>query len=112
MAVSDLGIPLTRMTVMIVEIFSGSSSWKVDRPWLLGNILCKLAYFLSDVSFVVSIESLLLISMDSLIAVVFPLKAKLISSKVRLISILSTWLFAIAVHAPYFYGFKLIPYEN
>ena len=112
MAVSDLGIPLTRMTVMIVEIISGSSSWKVDRPWLLGNILCKLAYFLSDVSFVVSIGSLLLISMDSLIAVVFPLKAKLISSKVRLISILSTWLVAIAVHAPYFYGFKLIPYEN
>ena len=112
MAVSDQGIPLTCMTVMIVEIISGSSSWKVDRPWLLGNILCKLAYFLSDVSFVVSIGSLLLISMDRLIAVVFPLMAKLISSKVRLISILSTWLVAIAVHAPYFYSFKLIPYEN
>ena len=112
MAVSDLFNPLTVMTVKIVEIISGSSSWKVDRPWLLGNILCKLAYFLSDVSFVVSIESLLLISMDSLIAVVFPLKAKLISSKVRLISILSTWFVAIAVHAPYFYSFKLISYEN
>ena len=112
MAVSDLFNPLTIMTVKIVEIISGSSSWKVDRPWLLGNILCKLAYFLSDVSFVVSIGSLLLISMDRLIAVVFPLMAKLISSKVRLISILSTWLVAIAVHAPYFYSFKLIPYEN
>ena len=112
MAVSDLFNPLTVMTVKIVEIISGSSSWKVDRPWLLGNILCKLAYFLPDVSFVVSIGSLLLISIDRLIAVVFPLKAKLISSKVRLISILSTWFVAIAVHAPYFYSFKLIPYEN
>ena len=62
MAVSDLFNPLTIMTVKIVEIISGSSSWKVDRPWLLGNILCKLAYFLPDVSVVVSIGSLLLIS--------------------------------------------------
>ena len=112
MAVSDLFNPLTIMTVKIVEIISGSSSWKVDRPWLLGNILCKLAYFLPDVSLVVSIGSLLLISIDRLIAVVFPLKAKLISSKVRLISILSTWFVAIAIHAPYFYSFKLIPHEN
>ena len=112
MAVSDLFNPLTIMTVKIVEIISGSSSWKVDRPWLLGNILCKLTYFLPDVSVVVSIGSLLLISIDRLIAVVFPLKAKLISSKVRLISILSTWFVAIAIHAPYFYSFKLIPREN
>ena len=112
MAVSDLFNPLTVMTVKIVEIISGSESWKVDSPWLLGNILCKLTYFLPDVSLVVSIGSLLLISIDRLIAVVFPLKAKLISSKVRLISILRTWFVAIAVHAPYFYSFKLIPYEN
>ena len=111
MAVSDLFNPLTVMTMKNVEIISGSESWKVDSPWLLGNILCKLTYFLPDVSLVVSIGSLLLISIDRLIAVVFPLKAKLISSKVRLISILSTWFVAIAVHAPYFYNFKLIPYE-
>ena len=110
MAVSDLFNPLTVMTMKIVELISGSESWKVDR--LLGNILCKLTYFLPDVFLVVSIGSLLLISIDRLIAVVFPLKAKLISSKVRLISILSTWFVAIAVHAPYFYSFKLIPYEN
>ena len=112
MAISDLLNPLTVMTVRIVEIISGSESWKVDRPWLLANILCKLAYFLPDVSLVVSIGSLLLISIDRLIAVVFPLKAKLISSKVRLISILSTWFVAIAVHAPYSYSLKLISYEN
>ena len=111
MAVSDLFNPLTVMTMKIVEIISGSESWKVDSTWLLGNILWKLTYFLPDVSLVVSIGSLLLISIDRLIAVVFPLKAKLISSKVRLISILSTWFVAIAVHAPYFYNFKLIPYE-
>ncbi|XP_022798950.1 galanin receptor type 1-like [Stylophora pistillata] len=107
MAVSDLLNPLTIITVKIVEIISRSSSWKVDSPWVLGNILCKLAYFLPDVSLVVSIGSLLLISIDRLFAVVFPLKAKLITSKVRLISILGTWLVAIVVHAPYLYFFRL-----
>ena len=112
MAVSDLFTPLTIMPVTIVQIISGSKSWKVDSPWILGNILCKLCYFLPDVSLVVSIISLLLISMDRFVAVVFPFKAKLISSKVRLISILCTWIIAMAVHAPYFYTFRLVPYKN
>ena len=112
MAFSDLFNPLTIMPITIVGIISRSHSWKVDSPLILGNILCKLSYFLPDVSLVVSIESLLLISMDRFIAVVFPLKAKLISPKARLISIGCTWIIAIAVHAHYFYTFRLVPYEN
>jgi len=112
MAVSDLFNPLTIMPIRIVQIISGSRSWNVVSPWLLGNILCKLSYFLPDVSFLVSIESLLLISMDRFIAVVFPLKAKLISPRARLISIGCAWLIAIAVHAPYFYAFRLHRVEN
>ena len=50
MAVSDLFNPLTIMTMKIVKVISGSESWRVDRPWLLRNILCKLTYFLPDVS--------------------------------------------------------------
>lgn len=107
MAVSDLFTPLTIMPIRIVQIISGSTSWKVDSPWILGNILCKLCYFLPDVSLVVSIESLLLISMDRLVAVVFPLRAKLITPKARFICIGCTWITAIAVHAPYFYTFRL-----
>ena len=112
MAVSDLFNPLTIMPIRIVQIISGSGSWDVISPWLLGNILCKLSYFLPDVSFIVSIESLLLMSMDRFIAVVFPLKAKLISPRTRLISIGCAWLVAIAVHAPYFYTFRLHRVEN
>ena len=112
MAVSDLFNPLTIMPIRIVQIISGSESWKVNSPWILGNILCKFSYFLPDVSVVVSIESLLLISLDRFIAVVFPLKAKLISPKARLISIGCAWIIAIAVHAPYFYTFRLFPYKN
>ena len=112
MAVSDLFTPLTIMPVNIVRVISGSTSFMVDTPLVLGNILCKLCYFLPDVSFVVSIQSLLLISIDRFIAVVFPLQIKLISSKVRFICISCTWIVAIAVHAPYFYTFKLIPDGN
>ena len=107
MAVSDLFTPLTIMPVRIVQIISGSDAWKVDSPWMLGNILCKLSYFLPDVSLIVSIESLLLISIDRFVAVVFPLRAKHITSKARFICIGCTWITAIAVHTPYFYTFRL-----
>ena len=112
MAVSDLFNPFTIMPVHLVMIISGSPSWRVDNPWILGNILCKLCYFLPDVSVAVSIESLLLISVDRFIAVVFPLKARHFSTKVHLICIGCTWIIAIAVHAPYFYTFRLFPYGN
>ena len=113
MAVSDSFNPLTIMPIQIVHIISGSS-WHVDNPWMLGDILCKLCYFLPDVSLVVSIESLLLISVDRFVAAIFPLCSKLESLKARLTSILFTWIVAIAVHAPYFYTFKLRtnPYDN
>ena len=114
MAVSDLFNPLTIMPIQIVQIISGSDSWKVDRPWMLGNILCKLSYFLPDVSLVVSIESLLLMAMDRFIATIFPLCTKFESLKARLISILFTWIVAIAVHAPYFYTLtlRMYPYDK
>ena len=109
MAMSDLFTPLTIMLVRIVELISGSGAFMVHSPLMLGNILCKLCYFLPDVSLHVSVESLLLISLDRFVAVVFPLKAKLISSKTRFICILFTWIIVIAVHAPYFYTFRLFP---
>ena len=112
MAVSDLFTPLTIMPVTIVEIISGSGAFMVDSPLMLGNILCKLCYFVPDVSVLVSVESLLLISLDRFAAVVFPLKSKHISPKVRVISILCAWIIAIAVHAPYFYTFRLFPEGN
>lgn len=112
MAVSDLFNPLTIMPTTIAYIISGSEAWKVDGPPLLGDILCKLSFFLPDVSLIVSIESLLLISMDRFVAVVFPFKAKLITPKIRLICIGCSWIVAIAVHAPYFYIFKLVINPN
>ena len=114
MAVSDLLNPLTIMPIRIVQIISGSDAWNIDSPRMLGNILCKLSYFLPDVSLAVSVQSLVLISMDRFVATIFPLCTKLESLKARLTSILFTWIVAIAVHAPYFYTFRLRtnPYDN
>ena len=112
MAVSDLFTPLTIMPVQIVEIISRSGAFMVDTPLLLGNILCKLCYFLPDVSVIVSVESLLLISLDRFATAIFPLKSELITSKVRLICILCAWIIAIAVCAPYFYTLRLFPDGN
>jgi len=107
MAVSDVFTPLTIMPVKIVQIISGSDAFMVDSPLMLGNILCKMCYFLPDVSVIVSVESLLLISLDRFATAVFPLKSERITSKVRLICILCAWIIAIAVCAPYFYTIRL-----
>lgn len=112
MAVSDLFNPLIIMLLHLVVIITGSPSWRVDNPWILGNILYKLCYFLPDVTLTVSIESLLLIAADRFIAAVFPLKARHFSTKVHLVCIGCTWIIAIAVHAPYFYTFRLFPYGS
>ena len=108
MAFSDLFSPFTVMPFQIASILKGSDAFLVDSPLALGNALCKLINFLPDVSVCVSIQSLLLLSIDRFIAVVFPLKAKLISWKMRIGGIVCTWIVAISVHASYFYTLRLI----
>ncbi|CAH3174811.1 unnamed protein product [Porites lobata] len=63
----------------------------------LGQALCKLIPFFGDVSFVVSIQSLILIAVDRFGAVVFPLRSPLIRSKLCPFFILATWIVARAV---------------
>ena len=110
MAVSDLFTPLTIMPFIIAQTLS-------SRPFLsesrlhpeLANIFCKLCYFLPNVSVLVSIQSLMLISVDRLIAVVFPLKIKLATRQARLVCILVSWIVAIGVHAHYLHIFRVSP---
>jgi len=85
-------------------------SWLIGGP--LGQVLCKLAIFLSDVSSVVSIQSLVLIAVGRFGAVVFPLRSPLISSKLCPFFILVTWIVAMACLCPYLFGFKLAEYQG
>ena len=72
--------------------------------------MCKLVPFFSDVSFVVSIQNMILIAVDRFKAVVFPLRSPLITSKLCPFFIFATWIVAVAVNSPYLFTFELVEY--
>ena len=61
-----------------------------------------------SVSLTVSIESLVLIAFDRFVAVVWPMKARLISSRFRVFAISSTWIFAVGLNCLDLYSYRLI----
>ena len=101
MAISDLFTPLTIMPYIIAKTLSNGPGFLSPLPSPLAEVICKLCFFLADSSFDVSIISLLMISLDRLIAVVFPLQIKLISMKVRFTCIVMSWVVAFSVHGIY-----------
>ena len=78
----------------------------------LGQALCKLIPFFGHVSFVVSIQNLILIAVDRFGAVVFPLRSPLIRSKLCPFFILSTWIVAVAVNSTYLFTAELVEYPE
>ena len=104
MAISDLLFPIILFPREIQKSLY-ADSWLIGGP--LGQALCKLVFFLPDVSTVVSIQSLVLIAVGRFGAVVFPLRPPLISSKRCPCVILATWIVAMAIHSPYLFGLKL-----
>ena len=108
MAMSDLLYPIIFIPYLIQMLYI--DSWLIGGP--LGQALCKLVYFFTDVSTVVSIQSLVLIAVGRFGAVVFPLRRPLISSKRCPFLILATWIVAMALHAPYLFVFKLAEYRG
>ena len=108
MAMSDLLIPIFWIPRDIQLLYI--DSWLIGGP--LGEALCKLVFFLPEVSIVVSIQSLVLIAVDRFGAVVFPLRSPLISSKLCPFFILATWIIAMAVYSPYLFAFKLVEYPG
>ena len=84
--------------------------------WLIGGqfgpALCKLVHFFADVSSIVSIQNLVLITVDRFVAVVFPLRSPLIRSKLCPFFIFGTWVVAAAFISPYFYTYQLVEYAG
>lgn len=103
MAVSDLFIPILVIPRVMKEISTDNYTW--DITGLTGEILCKVVYFLSDVTPMVSILSLILISWDRFCAVIFPFHKRTYVPRWLLIS--STWVISFGVLAPHLYTFKL-----
>ena len=108
MAMSDLLYPIFHFPWKVTNLHA--DSWLISG--VLGHALCKLALFLTDVSFCVSVQSLLLIAVDRFGAVVFPLRSPLISSKLCLFFILATWIIAMAVYSKYLVAYKLVVYPG
>ena len=108
MAVSDLLFPLIVFPVQITQLVTESMYWHVAG--MLGSIFCKLYIFTSSVSLFVSVQSLMWIAVDRFVAVVFPMKLGLISSKIRKIAIASTWIVAGAFYFPWLLSSGLAEY--
>ena len=92
MAVSDLVFPLILIPVRITVLLTDSWHWRVGG--IFGTIFCKLHFFLFPLSLHVAAQSLVWMSIDRFVAVVFPMKLGLISTKIRTAAIVSTWIFA------------------
>ena len=78
----------------------------------LGQAFCKLLPCFGSVSFVVSIQNLILIAVDRFGAVVFPLRSPLIRSKLCPFFILATWMFAIVFISPDLLALELVEYSE
>ncbi|XP_031560320.1 neuropeptide Y receptor type 6-like [Actinia tenebrosa] len=105
MAISDLLVPVFAMPRTIVEIHLGLRRWLFTNT--LGLALCKVIYFLQDVSTAVSVLSLSCITLDRFYAVVRPQSSTPIKGYVRTV-IASIWIIAMLMHAAYFYAFQLV----
>ena len=104
MAMSDLLFPLFALPLIVTELYT--DSWLIGGPF--GQAMCKLVYLFQDISTTVSVQSLVLITVDRFVAVVIPLRSPLISSKLCLFCVISTWVVAIAIFSPYLFAFTLI----
>ena len=91
MAFSDFVFQLTFIPVELAKAAYGQ--WPITEP--AGSIVCKIQSFVISTSVYVSVQSLTWIALDRFIAVVFPMKVHLISSRFRVLAIASSWIVAV-----------------
>lgn len=108
MAVSDLVIPLLSLPIKIAE----EALKPPDYKWLvggsLGTILCKLCFFLADLSPAVSVFSLLIIAVERFILTVYPVSRFKFTARLNYFLIGGTWFTSMALTSPYLYTFRTI----
>ncbi|XP_068734174.1 QRFP-like peptide receptor [Montipora capricornis] len=108
MAMSDLLVPLIDIPLQVVNLYR--YSWLISG--VLGNAFCKLIPFLYEVSYIVSVQTLILIAVGRFGAVVWPLHSSLISLKRCTFFILATWIVAMASMSPVLFARSLEKYEG
>ena len=109
MAMSDLLYSLF-LPPRNLSLLHTNQSWLIGGQF--GQALCKLVPFFDGVSSIVSIQNLVLITVDRFVAVIFPLRSPLIRSKLCPFFILGTWIVSAAVISPYLFTFQLVEYSR
>ena len=109
MAMSDLLFPIFTFPVQLAYLHGGGG-WLIGGN--IGQALCKLRVFGIYISSLVSVQSLVLITVDRFGAVVVPLRSPLITIKQCPFFIVATWIIAMAVHSPYLVAQKLVEYPG
>jgi len=104
MAVSDFLSSLTTWPLYLTNEIITSRGSLIQGP--LATVGCKVGVFFRVVSITVSILSLVLIAVDRFVAILFPLKATLITRKMRAALLLTTWFVSIAYCIPMGYYFR------
>ena len=105
MAVSDFLASLTAWPLYLTNEIITSKGSLIQGP--LATTGCKVRVYVRTVSSTVSILSLVLIAVDRFIATVYPLKATLLSSKIRISLMFAVWLIAMGFCVPMSYFFKV-----
>ena len=105
MAVSDFLASLTSWPLYLTDEIITSKGSLIQGP--LATTGCKVGVYVRMVSSTVSILNLVLIAVDRFIATVYPLKATLLSSKIRISLMFAVWLIAMGYCVPMFYFFKV-----
>ena len=108
MAISDLLLPFFAFPRLLTKMYVGY--WLIDGTF--GLVLCKITFFIQDVSTAVSIQSLVLIAVDRFGAVVFPLRPPVVSAKLCPFFIVATWIVAMAINSPHLFARKFLEYEG
>lgn len=108
MAASDLITPLIVMPLQISRVLL--QSWAVTGK--LGEALCKIVFFLTELPGPVSDLSLICMAIDRFVGVVFPLRVGLISSRVRVSMVIFTWVIPVGFAATSFYAMRLAKFRN
>ena len=79
MAVSDMLLSAFAVPRELTQIFVGYQGCLIDG--LSGAILCKIVYFFQEISTAVSIQSIVVITLDRYIGVVQPFRKPFITPK-------------------------------
>ena len=99
MAVSDL-------LFVAVDLALYASSRLFVLGGSVSSFQCKFGRYIANVSYSVSIESLVLMTVDRYIAIVYPMKVILITGKMRTAFILASWIIPMGMLAPFLHYYK------